>query len=67
MMNEQEHDAEFGHGADRLRIGDERQARRSDRDARREIAEHGAQTDQPEQRHGDDGGGAECQDRRQRN
>ena len=62
---EEEHDAELGDAAHRLGLADERQAGRADDDAGGEVAEHGAQAEAPEQRHGDHGRGAEHQDRRQ--
>ena len=62
---QQEHDAELGDVADGLGLADERQAGRADGDAGGEVAEHGAEAEAPEQRHGDHRRGAEDQDRRQ--
>ena len=46
-------------------LPDERQSGGADDDACGEVAQHGAEAEQPEQRNRHDGGAAECQDRRQ--
>ena len=55
--HEQEHHhAEFGDVQDGLRIGEPAQAERTDDEAGRQIAQHGAEPEPLEHRHRDDGG-----------
>ncbi len=52
---QQHHDAEFGDMQDGLSVGEKAQTERTDRDAGRQIAQHGAKSEFLEQRYGDYG------------
>ena len=60
---EEHHDAELGDVQDRLRIVEEPEAERADREARREVAEHRAEAEPLEERHRDDRRGEQHDDR----
>ena len=55
-QEQQQHHAELGELQHPLRIGDERESPRADRDAGDEVAEHRAQAKPAADRHGDDTG-----------
>ena len=54
---QQHHDAELREVQDAFDVGDDPQAPRPDDRAGREVTEHRAELETPEQRHRDDGGG----------
>ena len=53
-QKQEHHDTEFGDVKDRFRIVDDTQAVRTDRQTRREVAQHRAQTEPQENRRGHD-------------
>ena len=53
---QQQHDAELREVQDALDVFEKAQAPGANHDARGKVAEHGAQLEAPEQRHGDDRG-----------
>ena len=59
---QQQHDAELREVQDALDVFEKAQAPRANHDARRKVAEDGAQLEAPEQRYGDDRGRKEYGD-----